>query len=144
MKRLCRVHLPNQGFLHIKLLAYKCYLINWWSPFSLPLLSNKSDHTFLINSPAISLLCHCYHSSLCCFPTNPQSHLSVGLLVPTFSFLSSGSSHLPTGLPWWPRDKEPTYNAGDMGHTGWSLGGKYPLQKELATHSSILVGKIPG
>ena len=33
--------------------------------------------------------------------------------------------------------------AGDAGDTGSSLGGEDPLEKEMATHSSILAWRIP-
>ena len=36
--------------------------------------------------------------------------------------------------------KNPSASAGDMGSF---LGGEDPLEKEMATHSSILAGKIP-
>ena len=38
--------------------------------------------------------------------------------------------------------KNPPANAGDVGDTK-SLGQKDPLEKEMATHSSILVWEIP-
>ena len=37
--------------------------------------------------------------------------------------------------------KESAYNAGDLGLQ--SLGGKDPLEKEMATHSTTLAWKIP-
>ena len=40
------------------------------------------------------------------------------------------------GLPWWLNDKESTCNAGDMGQEN-------PLEKEMATHTSILAWSIP-
>ena len=40
--------------------------------------------------------------------------------------------------------KESTCNAGDTGDMVQSLGGEDPLEKEMATHSSILVWEIPG
>ena len=43
-------------------------------------------------------------------------------------------------LPWWLSRKESTCNAGDA---VWSLGWEDPLKEEIATHSSILAGKIP-
>ena len=44
------------------------------------------------------------------------------------------------GLPWWLRLKNPP----TMQKTGvWSLGQEDPLQKGMATHSSILAWKIP-
>ena len=47
------------------------------------------------------------------------------------------------GIPWWFRDKEFTCNGGDAGHRFQSLGWEDPLEKEMATHSSTLVWKIP-
>ena len=50
------------------------------------------------------------------------------------------------GLPWWLRQKESIYNAGDLGSVpglGRSLGWKDPLEEGMATHSSILAWKIP-
>ena len=44
------------------------------------------------------------------------------------------------GLPGGSYGKVSTYNAGDPGSI---LGGEDPLQKEVATHSSILAWKIP-
>ena len=45
------------------------------------------------------------------------------------------------GLAWWLRRyKESACNAGDP---GWIPGGEDPLEKEMATHSSILVWRIP-
>ena len=40
--------------------------------------------------------------------------------------------------------KNPRANAGDAGDTGLIPGlGRYPLEEEMATHSSILAWKIP-
>ena len=39
--------------------------------------------------------------------------------------------------------KNPPANAGDTGDTGSIPGWKDPLEEEMATHSSILVWKIP-
>ena len=47
---------------------------------------------------------------------------------------------LHCGLPWWLSSKESTCNAGD---TGLVPGSRSPLEKEMATHSSILAWKIP-
>ena len=38
----------------------------------------------------------------------------------------------------------PHANAGDAGDMALILGQEDPLEKETATHSSILTGKIPG
>ena len=44
--------------------------------------------------------------------------------------------HLPTmGFPGGSDDKASAHNAGDLGR---SLGQEDPLEKEMATHSSIL------
>ena len=44
------------------------------------------------------------------------------------------------GLPWWLSGKESACNAGDLCLIpGW----KDPLEKEMATHSSILAWEIP-
>ena len=43
-------------------------------------------------------------------------------------------------LPWWRSGKESTSNAGD---TGLIPGSEDPLEKEMATHSSILAWEIP-
>ena len=40
------------------------------------------------------------------------------------------------GLPWWFRREESACNAGD-------LGQEDPLERGMATHSSILAWKIP-
>ena len=49
-----------------------------------------------------------------------------------------------TGLPQWLNGNESACNAGASGGP-WvhSLGGEYPLEKEMVTHSSILAWKIP-
>ena len=49
-------------------------------------------------------------------------------------------SNFKKGLPWWLSGKESHANEGDTGST---LGWEYPLEKEMATHSSILVWEIP-
>ena len=56
------------------------------------------------------------------------------------------------GLPWWLSSKESVCNAGDKGlipglgrflwSRAWQPTGD-PLEEEMATHSSILAGKIP-
>ena len=43
-------------------------------------------------------------------------------------------------LPWWVTGKETSCNAGDPVR---SLGGEDPLEKEMATHSSIFARRIP-
>ena len=44
------------------------------------------------------------------------------------------------GLPWWLSGKESACNAG---HASSIPGCEDPLQESMATHSSILAGKIP-
>ena len=44
------------------------------------------------------------------------------------------------GLPWWLSGGEPPASAGGVGR---SLGQQDPLEKEIATHSSILAWRIP-
>ena len=44
------------------------------------------------------------------------------------------------GLPWWLSGKASTWHAGDAVP---SLGREDPLEKEAATHSSILAWEIP-
>ena len=46
----------------------------------------------------------------------------------------------PAPQLWWLSGKESTFNAGD---TGLILGWEDPLEKEMATHSSILAWEIP-
>ena len=46
------------------------------------------------------------------------------------------------GLPHWLSGKESACNAVTAGDTGWSLGEEGPLEKEKATHPSILAGEI--
>ena len=47
------------------------------------------------------------------------------------------------GLPRWCSGKESACNAGDLGEAGSILGWEDPLEKKMATHSSILVWEIP-
>ena len=47
------------------------------------------------------------------------------------------------GFPDGSVGKESTCNAGDTGDMVQSLGGGDPLEKEMATHCSILAWKIP-
>ena len=54
--------------------------------------------------------------------------------------LEFGPIRLPSGLPRWPSNKESAYNAGDP---GLILGQEDPLEKELASHSSMTAWKIP-
>ena len=47
------------------------------------------------------------------------------------------------GLPWWLSSKESAHSAGAIGDTGLFLGQEDPLEKGMATHSSILAWRIP-
>ena len=44
------------------------------------------------------------------------------------------------GLPWWLSGKESASNAGDVGSIP---GSEDPLEKEMATYSSILAWEMP-
>ena len=44
------------------------------------------------------------------------------------------------GLPWWLEVQASASNVGDL---GLILGREDPLEKEMATHSSILAWRIP-
>ena len=50
-----------------------------------------------------------------------------------------------TGLPWWPSGKESTWilYSGAIGSTGLISGLEDPLEKGMATHSSVLAWRIP-
>ena len=47
------------------------------------------------------------------------------------------------GLPHWLSSKEATCSAGDTGDAGLILGSEDPLEKGMATYSSILAWRIP-
>ena len=48
----------------------------------------------------------------------------------------------PFWHPWWLNDKNPPANIGDVGLIPGL--GRYPLEKEMAIHSSILAWEIHG
>ena len=49
------------------------------------------------------------------------------------------------GLPQWLKDKESTYNAGDMaGAMGSIPTSEYPMEKEMASSLVVLPGKSHG
>ena len=50
------------------------------------------------------------------------------------------SAIIERGIPRWQRGKESCRDKRDAGST---LGWEDPLEKKMATHSSILAGKIP-
>ena len=57
---------------------------------------------------------------------------------------STSQFSLPLKLPQWIRSRESVCMAGDVQGTQFqSLGWEDPLEKEMATHSSILAWKIP-
>ena len=47
------------------------------------------------------------------------------------------------GFPNGASCKEPAYNAGDIRDTGSAHGWEDPLEKVMATHSSVLAWRIP-
>ena len=47
------------------------------------------------------------------------------------------------GLPGGAMAKIPPANASDAGDTVWTLSPETPLEKEMATHSSILAWEVP-
>ena len=47
------------------------------------------------------------------------------------------------GLPWWPSGKESACNSGATGSMGSIPGLEDPLEKGMATHSSVLAWRIP-
>jgi len=47
------------------------------------------------------------------------------------------------GFPWWLSSKESACSTRDTGDTGSVLGPGRPLEKEMATHSSLLACRIP-
>ena len=49
----------------------------------------------------------------------------------------------PLGIPSGSAVKDLSANARDVGDTVWSLSGEDPLEKGMATHSSILAWRIP-
>ena len=52
-------------------------------------------------------------------------------------------THLYTyGFPWWLHSKESAWNGGGAGGGLWSLNLEDPLEKEMATHSIMLVWEI--
>ena len=57
------------------------------------------------------------------------------------------SLHFSIGLTGAPQValvvKNPPVSAGDIRDMGQSLGGKDPLEEEMATHSSILAWRVP-
>ena len=52
-------------------------------------------------------------------------------------------THTHTRLPYWLSSKESACNAGPARHSGSILGLGRSLEKEMATHSSIVVWRIP-
>ena len=84
--------------------------------------------------------------SLWAFLCSHHCHSTLFLQVP-FSEKDTESSRIKEekevgrqGLPWWLTGKEPTCQSRRHGSF---LGQEDPLEKEMATHSSILVWRIP-
>ena len=46
-------------------------------------------------------------------------------------------------LPWWLRGNESAHNVGNLGTWVGSLSQEDPLEKGMATHSSVLAWRIP-
>ena len=70
--------------------------------------------------------------------------LTTGLpgISPNQSFLKTNKRSV--GLPWWFSGKDSACHVGDLQEMQvQSLGQEDPLEKEMATHSSILVWRIP-
>ena len=61
-------------------------------------------------------------------------------MMQMFNIFSLFDSCLLTLLPWWLSSKEAVCNAGNP---VLSLGQEDPLEKGMATHSSILAWEIP-
>ena len=78
-------------------------------------------------------------------PTQPTFQIQCYLHKEAFPNYLKLLSIILKLLPWWYSGKESTCNAGDtcrrQGFDPWV--GKIPLEKEMATHSSILGWKIP-
>ena len=82
-----------------------------------------------------------------CFVTCLKILYTLGILIPhlwcmmqMFNIFSLFDSCLLTLLPWWLSSKEAVCNAGNP---VLSLGQEDPLEKGMATHSSILAWEIP-
>ena len=73
---------------------------------------------------------------------NLYSHVYLSLFI-CFLFCFFIGLSVFYGLPGWLNVKESTCNAGDIETQVQSLGWENPLEKEMATHSSILAWKIP-
>ena len=54
-----------------------------------------------------------------------------------------GTGNNIIGFPWWLGAKKPPANAGDTRDSGSVPGQEGPLEKEMATHSSILAWGSP-
>ena len=72
---------------------------------------------------------------------------SVPICLPVFPVINKihfclrdNDRGFPTGLPWRLRHKESASNA----HSGSIPGREDPLEKEMATHSSVPVWRVPG
>ena len=64
-------------------------------------------------------------------------------LTPFFSVFKVSMVSGVKGLPWSLSGKQSACNAGAAGDTGSILDWEDPLEKEMATHSSILAWDIP-
>ena len=91
-------------------------------PANLCLLIGASDPFTLNSSEDRIFICH----SLPIFMSYIFLHFSISI----------------TGFPWWLSHKEPACQCRRCGLVG-SLGCEYPLEKEMASHSSIPAWEIP-
>ena len=57
--------------------------------------------------------------------------------------MAKSNQLLPKGFPSGPGVKNLHTNAEDTRDSAWTLGWQDPLEKEIATHSSILGWEIP-
>ena len=84
------------------------------------------------------------NSFIICLFCELEALLSWWVYSHEWSDLWSGSGGMKflssEGLPWWLSGKNLPANAGET-HV-WSLGQEVPLEKEMATHSSVLAREI--
>ena len=127
----------------------ECYTVSWWfvvaflrirrlTLWSLCCQISRSQDT---SRATISFSCPVTQLSAC--PSPCPLPLSSCDVYP--HLVNQDFSSVPNAcwrLPWWLKGKELPDNAGDA---GWvqSLGREYPLEKGMATHSSILAWRIP-
>ena len=72
-----------------------------------------------------------------------QNLLKVFVLQKTINFTTRRSIKCWFGLPLWLSSKESVFDTGATGDSGSILGQEEPLEKGMATHSSVLAQRIP-